>query len=169
MNNILTIAGYDGYPLHLAQTRSRGVSLVSLSRDRSVDFPVNRIFQCSQLIGVHESSWAQIANWVELYCFCTLIIHTRNVSVLTAGNFNQCRFTTASFQWDSAAVSKREKEQEKQVIFFYIWSASYWHYGYKWTPKNFKDNGPCEKRFWILMFSFSNDPKKLIVVLNLMP
>ena len=44
-DSILTIAGYDGYPLHLAQTRSSGASSVSLSKDRSVDFPVNRIFQ----------------------------------------------------------------------------------------------------------------------------
>lgn len=47
---LLTIAGYDGYPLHLAQTRSRGASSLSLSKDRSVDFPVNRIFQYIQLI-----------------------------------------------------------------------------------------------------------------------
>lgn len=64
---ILTIAGYDGYPLHLAQTRSRGASSLSLSKDRSVDFPVNRIFQYIQLICVRDSSWAQTENLLELY------------------------------------------------------------------------------------------------------
>lgn len=53
---ILTIAGYDGYPLHLAQTRSSGASLVSLSKDRSVDFPVNMISQYMQLICIHDRS-----------------------------------------------------------------------------------------------------------------
>lgn len=65
---ILTIAGYDGYPLHLAQTRSRGASSVSLSKDRSVDFPVNRICQYIQLISVPDNSWAQIENLMKLYC-----------------------------------------------------------------------------------------------------
>lgn len=41
-NLVLTIAGYDGYPLHLAQTRSSGVSSDSLSNVRSVVLPVHK-------------------------------------------------------------------------------------------------------------------------------
>lgn len=64
---ILTIAGYDGYPLHLAQTRSRGASSVSLSKHRSVDFPVNRIFQHIQLMCICDSPGAQTENLLPLY------------------------------------------------------------------------------------------------------
>lgn len=62
--NRLTMAGYDGYPLHLAQTRSSGESSVLVSTDRSADFPVNRISQylwliLTQVFGLKCKTWTK--------------------------------------------------------------------------------------------------------------
>lgn len=83
---------------------------------------------------------------ISLYFDCLLIIHTRpsDVSVLTAGNFSKCRFTTTSFGWgDTTAVNKR-RERNKRCGWdlceeYNLW----WDCSHNSIPENIK----AKKRF----------------------